>query len=108
MAKEQPSAGLLEMISPRSSHPLASAGINSHHPSGPSYLGRTSVQTLVAEVLAAWRSAERLTKTLAEGTPEHRAATAACERLRDLYRDLTLPGGAPPRQGGDPARSPST
>jgi hypothetical protein len=52
------------------------------------------VQTLVAEILAAWRRADRLSSELEEGTPEHAAAEAACVRLRDLYRDLTHSGVA--------------
>ena len=54
------------------------------------------MQTLVAEILAAWRRADRLTHDLEPGTPEHAAATSACERLRDLYRDLTTSGVAEP------------
>jgi hypothetical protein len=50
------------------------------------------VQTLVAEILAAWRRADRLTHQYAQGTREHAAAEAACERLRDLYQDLTSSG----------------
>lgn len=52
------------------------------------------MQTLVAEILAAWRRAERLSQALPAGTPEHDAAVAACDRLRDLYRDLTTSGFA--------------
>jgi hypothetical protein len=51
------------------------------------------MQTLVAEILAAWRRADRLTHELEPGTPDHAAATEACERLRDLYRDLTTGAG---------------
>jgi hypothetical protein len=47
------------------------------------------MQTLVAEILTAWRRAERLSATFEAGTVEHDAATEACIRLRDLYRDLT-------------------
>jgi hypothetical protein len=50
------------------------------------------MRTLVAEVLAAWRRAERLSAELAEGTPEHAAAQSACQRLRELYGDLTASG----------------
>ena len=50
------------------------------------------MQTLVAEILAAWRRAERLVRELPEGTPEHAAALDACQRLRGLYRDLTKDG----------------
>jgi hypothetical protein len=52
------------------------------------------VQTLVAEILAAWRRADRLSNELPDGTPEHAAALSACERLRDLYHDLTHSGVA--------------
>jgi hypothetical protein len=38
------------------------------------------VQTLVAEILAAWRRADRLTSDYAPGTLEHAAAMAASER----------------------------
>ncbi len=51
------------------------------------------MQTLVAEILAAWRRAERLTEQLPDATPEHAAAVMACDRLRDLYRTLTTTGG---------------
>ena len=50
------------------------------------------MQALVAEVLAAWRRAERLSEQLPPGTPEHSAAVNASERLRDLYGDLTRSG----------------
>ncbi len=52
------------------------------------------MQTLVAEILAAWRRAERLTEELQRGTPEHAGAVLAYERLRDLYRTLTESGVA--------------
>jgi hypothetical protein len=52
------------------------------------------VQTLVAEVLAAWRRAERLGQSLPEGSPDQAAAKAACEKLRQVYRDLTSSGVA--------------
>lgn len=54
------------------------------------------MQTLVAEILAAWRRAERLTHDLEPGSPDHAAAISACERLRDLYQDLTTSGVAEP------------
>jgi hypothetical protein len=50
------------------------------------------VQTLVAEILAAWRRAERLSHELPEGSPDRDAAVAACERLKQVYRDLTIAG----------------
>jgi hypothetical protein len=46
------------------------------------------MQALVREVLAAWRQAERVASEHAPGTPEHRAAEVAVERLRLLYIDL--------------------
>ena len=55
------------------------------------------MQTLLAEILAAWRRAERLSHELPVGTPEQAAALAACQRLRQIYRDLTGTGvTAPP------------
>jgi hypothetical protein len=52
------------------------------------------VQKLVAEILAAWRRAERLASTLPEGSLEHEAAARACGRLRDAYQELTHSGVA--------------
>jgi hypothetical protein len=52
------------------------------------------VQKLVAEIMAAWRRAERLAATLPAGTPEHDAAQRACERLRDAFQELTHSGVA--------------
>jgi hypothetical protein len=46
------------------------------------------MQALVREVLAAWREAERVATDHAPGTPEHRVAQVAVERLRVLYIDL--------------------
>lgn len=53
-----------------------------------------ALQKLVAEIMAAWRRAERLCATLAPGSPEHEAAQRACERLRDAYQELTHSGVA--------------
>jgi hypothetical protein len=50
------------------------------------------MRLLMAEILAAWRRAERLTDELPEGSPEQAAAVAACQRLRDLYHELTESG----------------
>jgi len=50
------------------------------------------MRTLLAEVLTAWRRAERLAAAAEPGTPEHRIAVTASERLRDLYHDLTHSG----------------
>jgi hypothetical protein len=46
------------------------------------------MQTLVAEILAAWRRAERLADDLPPGR-EQDAAEHACDRLRELYHELT-------------------
>jgi len=52
------------------------------------------MKKLVAEILAAWRRAERLASTLPAGSPEHDAAQRACDRLRDAYQELTHSGVA--------------
>lgn len=52
------------------------------------------MQTLVAEILAAWRRAERLAGTLEPGSHERAAVDLACERLRGAYHDLTESGVA--------------
>lgn len=52
------------------------------------------MQKLVAEIMAAWRRAERLADTLPEGSAERAAAERACERLRDAYQELTHSGVA--------------
>ena len=52
------------------------------------------MQKLVAEILAAWRRAERLASTLPPDSLEHDAAQRACERLRDAYQELTHSGVA--------------
>ena len=52
------------------------------------------MQKLVAEIMAAWRRAERLSSQLDAGTPEHDAAQRACDRLRDAYQELTHSGVA--------------
>jgi hypothetical protein len=53
------------------------------------------VQKLVAEIMAAWRRAERLAQTLPEGSPEREAAQRACERLGQAFQELTHSGVAP-------------
>ncbi|MEA2513003.1 MAG: hypothetical protein QOJ59_2490 [Thermomicrobiales bacterium] len=55
---------------------------------------RDTLQKLVAEILAAWRRAERLASTLPAESPEHEAAQRACNRLRDAYQELTHSGVA--------------
>ena len=52
------------------------------------------MQKLVAEILAAWRRAERLSTTLPEGSNERDAADRASHRLRDAYHELTHSGVA--------------
>jgi len=52
------------------------------------------VQKLVAEIMAAWRRAERLSATMPEGSAERAAAQRAGERLRDAYQELTHSGVA--------------
>jgi hypothetical protein len=52
------------------------------------------MQKLVAEIMAAWRRAERLASTLPPDSPEHHAAQHACNRLRDAYQELTHSGVA--------------
>ena len=52
------------------------------------------MQKLVAEIMAAWRRAERLANTLPADSPEHLAAERACNRLRDAYQELTRSGVA--------------
>jgi hypothetical protein len=52
------------------------------------------VQKLVAEIMAAWRRAERLTNSLPDGSPERDAAQRASHRLRDAYQELTHSGVA--------------
>lgn len=54
------------------------------------------MQTLVAEILAAWRRAERLSSELPPGSPEQVAALAACQRLKLIYRELTGHGVSEP------------
>ena len=51
------------------------------------------MQTLVAEILAAWRRAERLSANLDPGTPEREAVQRTSDRLRD-DRGLTESGVA--------------
>jgi hypothetical protein len=52
------------------------------------------MQKLVAEIMAAWRRAERLSNSLPEGSPERDAADRACNRLCDAYQELTHSGVA--------------
>ena len=52
------------------------------------------MQKLVAEIMTAWRRAERLAATFPEGSPERDAAQRASGRLRDAYQELTHSGVA--------------
>jgi hypothetical protein len=52
------------------------------------------MQKLVAEIMAAWRRAERLAGTLPADSPERDAAQRTCDRLRDAYQELTHSGVA--------------
>lgn len=59
------------------------------------------LQKLVAEIMAAWRRAERLTQTLPDGSPERAAAERVCERLRDAFLELTHSGVAEALTAGE-------
>jgi hypothetical protein len=50
------------------------------------------MQTVVVELLAAWRRAERLAASLERGSPEHAAVERACEHLRAAYVEMTGSG----------------
>lgn len=52
------------------------------------------MQKLVAEIMAAWRRAERLATTLPEGSAEREAAQRACDRLQQAFQELTHSGVA--------------
>ena len=52
------------------------------------------MQKLVAEIMAAWRRAERLARELPEGSPERAAAERVSERLREAFQELTHSGVA--------------
>jgi hypothetical protein len=43
------------------------------------------MQTLAAEILAAWRRAQRLASQLPTGSSQQRAALAATDRLAEAY-----------------------
>jgi len=47
------------------------------------------MQSLVRDVLAAWRQAERVAARLPPGSHEQRAAASAAIRLRQVFVDLT-------------------
>jgi hypothetical protein len=52
------------------------------------------MQKLVAEIMAAWRRAERLASTLPEGSAERAAAQQACAGLARAFHELTHSGVA--------------
>ena len=52
------------------------------------------MQKLVAEIMAAWRRAERLAATLPPDSLERAAAERAGRRLGDAYQELTHSGVA--------------
>jgi hypothetical protein len=52
------------------------------------------MQKLVAEIMAAWRRAERLAATMPAGSVERDAAERAAMRLRGAYQELTHSGVA--------------
>lgn len=52
------------------------------------------MQTVVVEILAAWRRAERLAASLERGSPEQAAVERACEHLRAAYMEMTGSGVA--------------
>jgi hypothetical protein len=55
---------------------------------------RGPLQKLVAEIMAAWRRAERLAATLPEGSAEREAAQHAGQRLGEAFQELTHSGVA--------------
>jgi hypothetical protein len=55
----------------------------------PSLKGRFDVQQLVAEVLSAWRRAERLAEELASDDPARDIVSEAAVGLKGIYLDLT-------------------
>jgi hypothetical protein len=72
----------------------ASLNVRLHSPGGLAIDIRDAVQKLVAEIMAAWRRAERLANTMPADSAEHAAAQRACDRLRDAYMELTHSGVA--------------
>lgn len=52
------------------------------------------MQTVVVEILAAWRRAERSAASLTPGSPERAAVERACEHLRAAYVEMTGSGVA--------------
>jgi len=60
------------------------------------------VQSLVSQVLAAWREAERIASASPRGSASERAARNAVQRLRDLYVDLTTASANEARRSAQP------
>ena len=52
------------------------------------------MQTVVVELLAAWRRAERIAASLERGSPERAAVERACQHLRAAYIEMTGSGVA--------------
>jgi len=53
------------------------------------HYGRNGVQKLVADVMTAWRSAERVAADLAPDDPARAAALAAVDQLQATFNELT-------------------
>ena len=62
------------------------------------------MQKLVADVLNAWRSAERLAADLPPDDPARDAVVAAVEQLQATFNDLTIASGARQQQATDADR----
>jgi hypothetical protein len=56
--------------------------------------GGREVQKLIADVLTAWRSAERLASEMPADSPKRPAVMAAAEQLQLTFNELTLASGA--------------
>jgi hypothetical protein len=52
------------------------------------------MQHLVADILSAWRRAERLAQELEQGDPSQIRAAEAAARLQEIYLDLTAEDAA--------------
>jgi hypothetical protein len=58
------------------------------------------MQTLAAEILAAWRRAQRLASQLPTGSTGQRAAMEATDRLADAYAAVAAAGVEPVDEAG--------
>jgi hypothetical protein len=56
------------------------------------------MQSLVRDVLAAWRQAERVAARLPAGSNQQQAAASAAIRLRQVFMDLTQRQELGPRE----------